>query len=36
VIAFISANHIDPDRAAEVFVLAPNAGPGLEATTTPG
>jgi uncharacterized protein YbcI len=23
VIAFMSANHIDPDLAAEVFVLAP-------------
>lgn len=25
VIAFMSANHIDPDMAAEVFVLAPEA-----------
>jgi uncharacterized protein YbcI len=26
VIAFMSANHIDPDLAAEVFVLAPQPG----------
>ena len=27
VIAFMSANHIDPDLAAEVFVLQPEAAP---------
>ena len=27
VIAFMSANHIDPDLAAEVFVLKPEAAP---------
>jgi uncharacterized protein YbcI len=27
VIAFMSANHIDPDLAAEVFVLEPQASP---------
>ena len=27
VIAFMSANHIDPDLAAEIFVLAPEALP---------
>jgi len=26
VIAFMSQNHIDPDLAVEVFVLAPEAG----------
>jgi uncharacterized protein YbcI len=26
VIAFMSANHIDPDMAVEVFVLAPESG----------
>jgi uncharacterized protein YbcI len=30
VIAFMSANHIDPDLAAEVFVLEPQAGPPRE------
>jgi uncharacterized protein YbcI len=27
VVAFMSSNHIDPDLAAEVFVLAPDALP---------
>ena len=36
VIAFMSANHLDPDLAAEVFVLAPQAGKAMETTTTPG
>jgi hypothetical protein len=27
VIAFMSANHIDPDLAAEVFVLKPGGAP---------
>jgi uncharacterized protein YbcI len=27
VIAFMSANHLEPDMAAEVFVLAPDADP---------
>ncbi|HVF77336.1 MAG TPA: Na-translocating system protein MpsC family protein [Solirubrobacteraceae bacterium] len=29
VIAFLSANHIDPDIAVETFLLAPIAPPGL-------
>jgi uncharacterized protein YbcI len=33
VVAFMSANHIDPDLAAEVFVLAPDGAP--EATVEP-
>jgi uncharacterized protein YbcI len=34
VVAFMSANHIDPDMAAEVFVLAPL--PDGEQTASPG
>jgi uncharacterized protein YbcI len=30
VIAFMSDNHTDPDMAAEVFVLEPEAGPSEE------
>lgn len=35
VIAFMSANHIDPDMAAETFVLAPNSN-SLSEITAPG
>jgi uncharacterized protein YbcI len=31
VVAFMSANHIDPDLAAEVFLLAPETSPPGEA-----
>ncbi len=33
VIAFFSANHIDPDAALESFLLAPVAGTGSEPDT---
>jgi uncharacterized protein YbcI len=35
VIAFMSANHIDPDLAAEVFVLAPQPGEPPAPATSP-
>ncbi len=35
VIAFFSANHIDPDAALESFLLAPVARTGSEADTPP-
>jgi uncharacterized protein YbcI len=35
VVAFMSDNHIDPDLACEVFVLAPETDPGAPATTAP-
>ena len=28
VVAFMSANHIDPDMGVEIFILAPNGAPG--------
>jgi hypothetical protein len=33
VVAFLSANHDDPDYAVEIFVLAPAAGPGAPASS---
>ena len=32
VAAFMSANHIDPDLAAEVFVLEPQVEPAVSST----
>jgi uncharacterized protein YbcI len=34
VIAFMSANHIDPDMGVEVFILAPEAGSRQTASAT--
>jgi hypothetical protein len=31
----MSDNHIDPDLACEVFVLAPETDPGAPAATAP-
>ena len=36
VLAFLSANHVDPDIAVETFVLVPVANDGAEAPSQPG